>query len=88
MKSPLTLNYAAFDDALKLALSAKQPGDEVVLTLRAKVTANSDESGDFDIEEVTLDDETADTEEESEEPMDEETAPAIVVAIAKKPVKK
>lgn len=89
MKSPLTLNYEAFDDALKLALSGKEPGDEVVLTVRAKVTANSDESADLELEEVTLDKEAADMEEdaaegEGEEEMDEESAPAMVIAIAKK----
>lgn len=89
MKSPLTLNYEAFDDALKLALSGKEPGDEVVLTIRAKVTANSDESADLELEEVTLDKEAADMEEdaaegEDEEEMDEESAPAMVIAIAKK----
>lgn len=93
MKSPLTLNYEAFDDALKLALSGKQPGDEVVLTVRAKVTANSDESADLEMEEVTLDKEAADMEEEAaegedsapeKEEVDEESAPAMVIAIAKK----
>ena len=87
MTSPLTLNYEAFDDALKLALSGKQPGDEVVLTVRAKVTANSEESADLELEEVTLDKEAADMEEEAaeeEEEMDEEAAPAMVIAIAKK----
>jgi hypothetical protein len=96
MKSPLTLNYAAFDDALKLALSGKEPGAEVVLTIRAKVTANSDESADLELEEVTLDKEasqadkeedaaegeTADTEEE--DAGESEDMPAMVVAIAKK----
>ena len=80
----LTLNYGAYDDALKLALAGQEPGTEVVLTIRAQVVANTDESADLSIEEVTLDKaEPVEAEEETDD-MPEEDAPAIVVAVAKK----
>jgi len=86
MTTPITLNYDAFGDELKLALAGKQPGDECVLTLRVKVTSNSDESIDFDAEEVTLDKEASPEPEEvvEEDEVVDDDAPAIVVAMAKK----
>jgi len=85
----LSLDYASHDDALKAALSGKQPGEEVVLTIRAKVTANSDESIDLQTEELMVDEGPAEAEPEAETPeeeedMDEESAPAMIVAISKK----
>lgn len=83
----ITLNYASYDDALKAALSGKEPGEECVLTIRAKVVSNSEESVDLETEEVTLDDYSEPEMEDEEEMMDEEKAPAMVIAIAKKPKK-
>ena len=83
----LTINYDSFDAELKAALSGKEPGESVVLTVRAKVNSNSDESVTLDIEEVELDDATeaeAEGDMEEEAPMGEEDMPAMVVAIAKK----
>lgn len=78
----ITLSYSEYDDALKAALSGKEPGDECVLTIRAKVLTNTDESVDLEVQEVTLDDYE---EGETEEPeMDDEEAPAMIVAIKKK----
>ena len=81
---PITLNYEAYDDQLKAALSGKEPGESVVLTVRAKVNSNSDESITLDTEEVTLEDMGETEEVEETEPEMEDEMPAMVVAIAKK----
>ncbi len=84
---PITLNYDSYDEQLKAALSGKEPGESVVLTVRAKVNSNSDESITLDIEEVELEDATeaeAEGDVEEEAPMGEEDMPAMVVAISKK----
>lgn len=81
----ITLNYEAYDDALKLALAGKQPGETCVLTVRAKVMSNDDESVGLSVEEVTLDSESYSEPEVEveEEEMDEDEAPAMVVAVAR-----
>ena len=82
MNDTITLNYDAYDEALKLALAGKQPGETCVLTIRAKVMSNDDESAGLEVEEVTLDEDSY-SEPEMEEEMDEDEAPAMVVAVAR-----
>lgn len=83
MNDQLTLNYEGYDEALKLALAGKQPGETCVLTIRAKVMSNDDESAGLEIEEVTLDEDSYSEPEETEMEMDEDEAPAMVVAVAR-----
>lgn len=81
----ISLNFEAYDDALRTALSGKEPGESVVLTVRAKVVSNSEESVDLETEEVMVD-ETADIVEdiiEDEDELPDDEAPAMVVAVKK-----
>jgi hypothetical protein len=72
----ITLNYAD-NEELKTALGGKEPGDEVTLTLRVTVRANSDDAFDAMIDDVQLD--TSEEEPETEE-VDEEDADVSVIA--------